>query len=322
MTKVLIISNKSDITTDFIVKELKRRDINFYRLNTEELTKTCFVTLDFGSNLFLIKDTVLNVEVNLKHISSVYYRRPELPLIDNSELSAGEETFLKNEITYCLEGIYKILRDAYWISPLFAIRQAENKIYQLDIAKSIGFIIPDSIITNDYDKLNYFRERNNHECIIKPIRSGLISDESESKVIFTNTLSGLSFTKAEFEMSPNYIQQHIRKRGDIRVTMVGNKAYATLIHSQIDVKTKTDWRKGESELKHSKIKLPDLLKQKCDELMTGLNLRFGAIDFILNETGEYVFLEINPNGQWAWIERKTGYKISEEIVNLLVYENY
>jgi glutathione synthase/RimK-type ligase-like ATP-grasp enzyme len=56
--------------------------------------------------------------------------------------------------------------------------------------------------------------------------------------------------------------------------------------------------------------------------MTELNLRFGAIDFILDESGEYVFLEINPNGQWAWIERKTGYKISSEIVNLLVNETY
>jgi hypothetical protein len=299
MTKVLIISNKSDVTSDFIVKELKRRDVNFYRFNTEELTKTCFVTLDFGSNSYVIKDTILNIEIDLKRISSVYYRRPELPSIDNAELSAGEETFLKNEIIYCLEGIYKILHYAYWISPLFAIRQAENKIYQLDIAKSIGFVIPDSIITNDYDVFNSFRLRNNQECIIKPIRSGLISEKSESKVIFTNALTSLTFTKAEFEMSPNYIQHHIRKKGDIRVTMVGNKAYATLIHSQVDVQTKTDWRKGESELKHSRIELPDSVKQKCDVLMTELNLRFGAIDFILDESGEYVFLEINPNGQWA-----------------------
>jgi len=48
-----------------------------------------------------------------------------------------------------------------------------------------------------------------------------------------------------------------------------------------------------------------------------LNLNFGAIDLILNEYGEYVFLEINPNGQWAWIEKLLDFNISGAIVNLL-----
>ena len=55
-------------------------------------------------------------------------------------------------------------------------------------------------------------------------------------------------------------------------------------------------------------------------LLKTLNLRFGAIDFILDKKGNYIFLEINPNGQWAWIEKQTGYEISNEITNLLEYE--
>jgi glutathione synthase/RimK-type ligase-like ATP-grasp enzyme len=76
-------------------------------------------------------------------------------------------------------------------------------------------------------------------------------------------------------------------------------------------------------LHHSKIELPSNILKKCFDLTSRLKLKFGAIDFILDKNGEYIFLEINPNGQWAWIEKQTGYQISDEITNLLEYEiNY
>jgi len=322
MTKVLIISNKLDVTTDFIIKELKQRNIDFFRFNTEELTKSCFISLDLTKDSFTIHDAITNKINDLREFSSVYFRRPELPTINNLNLTIGEETFLKNEIAFTLEGVYKIIRNAYWVSPLFSIREAENKIYQLDVAKSIGFVVPESIVTNNYDEFINFYDRNDRNCIIKPIKSGLIKDETGSKVIFTNKISDISISKADFEISPNFIQKRINKKGDIRVTIVGNKIFATFIHSQNEDQTKTDWRRGETELKHTRIDLPSSIIDNCNKLMSELNLRFGAIDLTMDEEGQFTFLEINPNGQWAWIERQTGYKISTEIVNLLEYENF
>ncbi|MNZ28723.1 hypothetical protein D3C78_459550 [compost metagenome] len=51
--------------------------------------------------------------------------------------------------------------------------------------------------------------------------------------------------------------------------------------------------------------------------MRRLNLRYGAIDFVCDPQGNLWFLEINPNGQWAWIENLTGYPIAEAIVDEL-----
>jgi glutathione synthase/RimK-type ligase-like ATP-grasp enzyme len=223
---------------------------------------------------------------------------------------------------YTLEGIYKLLRNAYWISPLYSIREAENKIYQLDLAKSIGFKIPNSIITNTYDKATLFFKENDKKCIIKPIKSGLIEDNTDSKVIFTNLLDSFPENSEKITTNPCYLQSHILKKGDIRVIAVGNKIFATLIHSQEYLKTQTDWRKGEMKLKHRKINLPPEINDKCISLLQTLKLRYGAIDFILDENDNYIFLEINPNGQWAWIEKQTGYKITQAIVNLLQYETF
>lgn len=169
MTKVLIITNKSDLTSDFIVKRLRERGIFFYRFNTEEISKSCFLTFDFQRNLFMLSDTILCLQFSLKEFTSVYFRRPELPSINTDEISNGEFQFLKNEFYYTLEGLYKILKDLYWVSPIYAIREAENKIYQLELAKTIGFSIPDSIVTNIYSDSLDFYNRNNTNCIVKCI---------------------------------------------------------------------------------------------------------------------------------------------------------
>ena len=55
----------------------------------------------------------------------------------------------------------------------------------------------------------------------------------------------------------------------------------------------------------------------CIRLLKELNLQFGAIDMIKTPDGSYIFLEINPNGQWAWIETQTGLQISDAIINFL-----
>jgi glutathione synthase/RimK-type ligase-like ATP-grasp enzyme len=104
--------------------------------------------------------------------------------------------------------------------------------------------------------------------------------------------------------------------------MVGERAFAVLIDSQKDNETQIDWRRGEIPLKHLIIELPNNILSQCVSLLKILNLRFGAIDFILDKSGNFIFLEINPNGQWAWIEKQTEYDISNEIVNLLEYEYF
>ncbi len=322
MTKVLIISNKSDITSDFIVKQLNEKEIDFFRFNTDELTKTISCTLDLHKNSFILYDTIKKEKVNLAEITAVYFRRPELPIIESDDLNRGEINLIQNEILYTLEGIYKLLRKAYWISPIYSIREAENKIFQLEVAKELNLKIPKSIISNQYEDVNEFYSSCDKNCIIKPIKSGLIEDENISKVIYTNLLDKMPSSREQINSCPNFIQSHVIKKGDIRVTMVGEKAFAALIHSQEDSKTKVDWRINQDFLKHSRIELPSDIHNKCVKLLRHLNLRFGAIDFVLDKNEEFIFLEINPNGQWAWIEKLTGYQISHEITNLLVNESF
>lgn len=324
MTKILLITNKWDFTTDFVVRRLKEAEADFYRLNTEEIGKSCFATFDFDNKQFHLYDKELKQWYDLHEFTSVYFRRPELPNIDMKDLSQEEQFFIRAEHHQFLEGLYKILDKSYWISPIDSIKRAENKIYQLLLAKEIGFDIPHSLITNRVSDFNGFRDRITNECVIKPIRSGQIGWPETHKVVFTSKLEHVP-VDAEIKICPSFLQERIEKECDIRFTIVGRNTFAVAIDSQTNPETQTDWRRGENLLPHKLIELPEQIVEKCFSMLSALNLQYGAFDFVLDKEGNYYFLEVNPNGQWAWIECQTGCNISGAIAKQLIegkYEKY
>lgn len=315
---ILLITNEEDITADIIVDKLNKLSIPYYRFNTDYLIEKIKLNLDFQSDKYELIDTVKGQSFNLLNFTSVYYRRPKLPSLEHLPISLSEKTFLLNEAYFLLEGCYKILQDKFWISSVFSIREAENKIYQLRLAKEIGFTIPQSLITSIPSQAKTFSK--NRPIIIKPIKTGIIGDENESeKIIFTSALPQCNNQLLDrSDAFPVYLQEKIVKKADIRVTVVGDKVFPTLIDSQSFEEASVDWRKGSNpNLEFKQHELPKNIIEMCLELNKYLKISFSAIDLVLDKNGKYVFLEINPNGQWGWIEKRTGYKISDEIVKQL-----
>lgn len=321
MIKILFITNKNDLTTDFVIREIQRRFLSYYRLNTEEIGVSVFLSLNFQTGNHYLLDKTTHERHQLSSFTSVYFRRPMLHEDVSPDLSIAERQFLKLEHYQTLEGIYKILRNANWVNPVFAIREAENKIYQQILAQEIGFIIPDGLITNiPSDFINFYKGHNGH-CIVKPIRNGQIGLGHTQEIVYTSAINHIPNFE-QIELCPSYLQNNVTKKYDIRVTVVGSKVFATAIHSQNCEETRTDWRQGEHILPYEEIELPQNISDKCVKLTQKFHLEFSAIDLILDVNNKYFFLEINPNGQWAWIECRTNYKISQEIANLLANETY
>ncbi len=121
-------------------------------------------------------------------------------------------------------------------------------------------------------------------------------------------------------MLPCQFQEYVPKEIEIRVTVFGSKALSVEIHSQVTESTRHDWRRyGEhGQAPHYPHRLPSDIGIKCIKLVQRLGLEFGAIDLIVRPDGRYTFLEINPNGQWAWLERLTGLPFVETLAELLL----
>ncbi|PRX29276.1 glutathione synthase/RimK-type ligase-like ATP-grasp enzyme [Orenia metallireducens] len=315
---ILIITNKEDITADYVVLELQKRNIEYIRINTEDFPTKSFSSVIFNKNTELIFNTP-NKKINLSKIKSVWYRRPIKPNIDSSIKNEAVREFCLNEARDFLRGLWYSL-DCFWVSDMEAIRKAEHKIYQLKIAKELGLNIPKTIISNNPEKVERFYHNCNGEMIIKPLFVGFIDDE-KPKAIYTSQVNLMDLQeKDSIKYIPSIFQKKINKKFDIRVTIIGEKVFAAEIHVNRNNKEKViDWRKLKIEqLDHFEHDLPINLKNKLIKLVKKLGLEFGAIDLAVTEEGEYIFFEINPNGQWAWLEETMDWPLSKEIVDLLI----
>lgn len=310
---ILLFTNQRDLTTDFIVLELERRSASFRRINTETLPSGS-VTLGFRSredwSLTLGSESIRGEDVR-----AAYFRRPGAPEIDENVRDAGELSYCRAEWGALLKTVYSRL-ETRWLNAPSAIMLAEDKPRQLLAAIELGFRVPETIVTNAIEAANSFLEGS--PTIAKPLREALIPGENE-KVIFTTRVGQLSERDARgFAAAPMILQREVPKRADLRVTVVGERVFATAIGSQAREETTVDWRRGGvAELSHDAFDLPPDVAERCCRLVSVLGLRFGAIDLVWGQDGEFWFLEINPNGQWAWIENRTGQPIAAAIVDEL-----
>lgn len=311
---IFLATNKRDITTDFVVLELQRRNIPFFRLNSEDMGDAevifrpgdhCGWHLRFAGR-----------ECGLSNVQAAYYRRPGPPQASSIVAGDAARAYCAEEWSAVLRSLWNALEDR-WLNSPFAILRAEDKPRQLSLAKSLGFNVPETLITNDFTQAERFTAAGG--VIGKPLRHALIERDEIGEVLFSSRFDPLGAEDRDsVSMAPIILQREVKKRCDVRVTVVGAKVFAAAIHSQDHEETEVDWRKGSRpDLRHEALDLPRELKELCIQLTRQLDLSFGAIDLILDEDGAFWFLEINPNGQWAWIERRTGLPIAAALVDLL-----
>jgi len=312
---ILLLTNERDLTSDYVVLELRRRGLPFYRLNSERLSETK-VTFDPKMGEDSWKVDVGDKTIDFASIRAAYFRRPGTIAIDSNVINGAARRYCEVEWGSALTSALNSLGERWLNSPL-AILAAENKPRQLSIAHTIGFAVPETLITNDFTKVQQFSIAG--VIVAKPIREALLEEDDDERVIFTSRIENLTeVDKPSVMAAPVIYQREILKRADIRVTVVGTLVLAVEISSQDSDETKTDWRRGSNpNLQHSPHELPGDISNKCVNLVCKLGLRFGAIDLVLDQKGDYWFLEVNPNGQWAWIENRTGTPITKAIVDEL-----
>ena len=310
---ILLVTNKRDLTTDFIVVELKRRGRAFYRLNTESLPQTR-VRFDPRPGHGWEIETP-DFTIRFDDVGAAYYRRPGAP----EPIGAKDEAttkYLTDEWSAVTKALWNALENQ-WLSSPFAILRAEDKPRQLTLASQLGFDVPETLISNDFAAASAFVADGN--VIGKPLRHSLIERGEAGEVLFTARLDPLKpMDRTAVSLAPVIYQREVRKAYDVRATVIGDRVFAAAIQSQDHDETEVDWRSGTRlDLRHEVIELPAAIADKCLTLTKQLNLRYGAIDLVADKDGRYWFLEINPNGQWAWIERRTGLPLAAAIVDEL-----
>lgn len=327
---ILVFTNKEDVHPNPVIDILMERGVPFFRLNTEDLLTdyTFSWWAKDGICDFEIENKQTGLHLNGSEITAVWDRRPEvpksLPFHNTEEIDAHNlreaRAFLRF-LRYYVEHIPSI-------GSIVGDKVASSKMLQYRTAKDCGFIVPETVYTNNKTAVSAFAERHDKLCL-KPIDGFDVWDEKKGVdyVFYTQTLNATDLKKVPeeaFFQTVCFVQEYVPKDFELRVTVVNEDVYATQILSQElpEDKGKIDWRQGyEHGLKWLPYDLPEAIRRKCVTLVHALGLNFGCIDLIVRPDGEYVFLECNPNGQWLWIELATGQKISASIAEFLIHPN-
>ena len=323
---ILIITNKNDIHPTPVIEILNKRNIPVFRLNTESLLTDYDFSWwnDCEETRFFITNRQTGLRLDGEKLTTVWDRRPERP---SELLVKGTETIDKHNLEEAT-GFLRFLRSYIAGKPsIGSIKYdglASSKMEQIRIAQIVGLIVPNTCFSNRQEDI-VTMARQHDELVLKPIESSGIFDEDKSQeyVFYTQKVTSetiLNAPKEAFTQTVTFVQNYIPKSFELRVTVVAGKVFGCKIESQHlpEDKGKVDWRQGnENDLRYAPYHIPDDISQKCLRFLGLMNLNFGAFDFIVTPSGEFVFLECNPNGQWLWIELETGQKISEAIADAL-----
>jgi MvdC family ATP-grasp ribosomal peptide maturase len=317
---VLLLTHSGDFyNIDLVAEALTRRGARPFRLNTDRFPTSVKLSahLEDDRTTQLITDE--GKQVFTSEICAVWARKLWMPQMD-ADLDERFREMCVRESVAALEGFLDALHDAFWVNDIQRERAAENKQRQLRLAAQAGLRIPRTLVTNDPLAARQFFIETEGRMVAKLLRPLTVSMNAPTLFVYTSQVSEEDLASAEtLRHSPMVFQELIPKARELRVAWVAGEAFTGALDASGTSRGQTDWRLAQpEECRWQTAELPDEVSCGLQSLMSGLGLVFGAIDLICTPTGEYVFLEVNPSGEWGMLERDLGLPIADAIARTLL----
>lgn len=317
---VLVLTNSEDgIHTDIVIEKLRKKGALVFRFDVDKLASGEMKVKFFSTQTdFGFTARYRNKIVDSRDVKSIWYRRSQYLNLQISDLA--QRDFAKNETNSFLEGLWLSMKEVFWVNDFHNLERARKKILQLRIAREIGFRVPSTIVTNNPVEVKNFFIECEERIIFKTLKQGFLEHEDGEYNIPTTLIAPCHIEHIDLvKHLPSLFQEYINKDYELRITVVGERIFAVKIDFQIYSEAPVDWRHPDirKKLSYKEVYIPSWLIDLCFVMMKKLGLQFGAFDIAVDKHGQYFFLEINPNGQWYWLERLAGVCISDAISDIL-----
>jgi ATP-grasp ribosomal peptide maturase len=323
---VLVVTAEEDATADAVVAEIDRLGAQVARIDLGDFPTRLRVDATIGP---ATRSSVHSRpghgwqgrlwtdsgSVTLADVSAVYYRRPTRFRFPD-ELSDGDRSFASAEARLGLGGVLGAL-DVLWVNHPARAAVAEYKPLQLKVAHDCGLRIPRTLITNDHAAVTAFARHISAPIICKTLSSLVLSEGGRPQAIYTTAVIPADIDPKALAVTAHLIQERVAKEYDVRVTMVGRTPLAVAITTDSPL-GQLDWRADYPALAYSIVEPPELVTAAMARYLDALDLSYGAFDFAITSSGEWIMLECNPAGQWLWLQQTTGLPIAARLGELLV----
>ena len=302
---ILVLAPQSDDHAPTVIEELKARGHSVVSLSGDDFPRRDRVSMRLtpsGDELRVRHD---GETVDMADIDTVWRRRGEYPVVDKDALHPDDRKFAHEESTAVTHGLRDVseLEGTRWINPRAAAQRINNKPLQLSLARRAGLSTADTLISNDPDEIRAFYSSYDGQIIYKPLTPALFVEDGKELATFVHILPReVVDSPDQLKLSPGIYQPFLSKVFELRVNIFGDRILATRIDNKDVEGGKVDWRTKVHLTPLSSFTLPEWLETTIHRFMTEAGLVFGAMDFIVTEEGEFVFLEVNEMGQFLWLD--------------------
>jgi len=312
---ILLVSHEADDHLAPMLAELARIGREAVVVDTAALPGSVAVVAEHGPGgdrrLLRLAD---GGWVDLDRVGSGWWRRPLPPARDQRITDPGEASWAVNETYEAMAGFWDALPVA-WVSPPKAIETAMMKTWQLPAARAAGLEIPQTLVTSDPDAARAFVDRLGLERVVCKAFSATPENWRETRLVGEAEYAVLD----RVALAPVIFQEFVPAEVDLRVTVVGERLFPAAIHSQelpypLDFRMFLDVGQG---VRMTPATLPDDVGDALLRLLKAAGLRYGAVDMRRTPDGRHVFLEVNPAGQWRFVEEVTGQPMTAAMARLL-----
>ncbi|MFT3791282.1 MAG: hypothetical protein QM741_09405 [Rudaea sp.] len=244
------------------------------------------------------------IDRNLDDFDVVWFRRFSVPYINEDVLHPDDLAMTKTETKMFVDGFAPLIgASARQINPVYNAERADNKLLQLTLAQKMGLTVPETLFSNDPALIREFIYRHKESGVVhKQFRSHSWEENGKRYGNYTATVTLEQLPPDVYlQMVPGIFQPRIRKAKEIRAIFFGSCCVAAAIdHRPLD--QGDDWRYQAKQDWHH-FELPEHVASLIRRFMKCLGIVFGSADLILTPEGKYVFLEINEQGQFLWLEQ-------------------
>lgn len=313
---ILCITHSQDTyTIDLVQQHLEQLGYPSFRFNSDE----------FGTRYRLrYRLTASGPQYQLEHgltlidaadITGVWYRKLWELKVPPSLDAAYVPTFIKEYNTSL--HIFLDALDVPWMNRIDIDHAvSSNKLLQLTAAQAAGLAVPQTLFSNHAEDAIRFYDDHNGDVVVK--LHGALSKTMDGRGDFfpTTRLRKEDVPMLEsLSACPMILQEYIPKDRELRIVYVDGEFFTGSLRAP----DTTDWRTASTTvIQWEPFVLPPTQEEKISRLMQLLGLPFGAIDMIVQPDGQYVFLEVNPQGEWGMLQKYLGFPIAETIAEKLV----
>ncbi len=315
-SRILIVTDAFDAHADRLIALLRERGEEPVRLNSSDVSARSTLSWSLRRDGDWAGTIVLHGNgrtVDLTGLTSVWWRKPNAFGL-SPDLHDQQREFAIEETEHAVRGLIGGL-DCYWVSHPEHIRRAGFKAEQLRRAVALGFEVPRTLVTTDPEAVRAFYDECAGQIVYKVLSDPYLAarryveqeweQRPPSRFVETTRVTAAYLDRLESVRAvPCQFQEYVPKRSELRVTVIGDELFPVEILSQEHAETVVDWRRFDVPVEYRRAELPDSVAAQCIALTRGYGLNFSAVDLVLTPDGRYVFLEINPNGQFLFVEER------------------